>query len=79
MNYDQFVFSQLFMIIFKVNTEHMTYYQVHPVLNKVWEHWLATDALYGRLELESGYDAMVRYLQEHSLGIVVLLQDDYTV
>lgn len=79
MDYDQFVFSQLFMIIFKVNAEHMTYYQVHPVLNKVWEHWLVTDALYGRLELESGYDAMARYLQEHSAGIVVLLQSTGTV
>lgn len=79
MDYDQFVLSQLFMIIFKVNTEHMTYDQVHPVLNKVWEHWLVTDALYGRLELESGYDAMARYLQEHSAGIVVLLQSNGTV
>lgn len=76
MDYEQFVFSQLFMIIFKVNTAHMTYDQVHPVLNKVWEHWLATDALY---DLESGYDAMARYLQEHSSSIVVLLQDEYTV
>ena len=79
MDYDQFVFSQLFMIIFKVNAAHMTYDQVYPVLNKVWKHWLVTSELYGRPELESGHDAMARYLQEHSSGIVVLLQDNYTV
>ncbi|AGY47980.1 hypothetical protein Petty_8 [Acinetobacter phage Petty] len=73
MDYDQFVFSQLFMIIFKVSTAHMTYDQVHPVLHKVWEHWLLTDALYGRADHEAGYDAMARYLQEHSSGIIMLL------
>ena len=74
MDYDQFVFSQVFMIVFKVNTAHLTFDQVHPILNKVWGHWLVTDALYGRLELEAGYDAMARYLQEHSSGIIELMQ-----
>lgn len=73
MDYDQFVFSQLFMILFKVNTAHMTYDQVHPILNEVWAHWLVTDALYGRADHEAGYDAMARYLQEHSSGIIMLL------
>ena len=54
----------------------MTYDQVHPVLHKVWEHWLVTDALYGRHELESGYDAMERYLKENNSGVTVLLQDN---
>lgn len=79
MDYDQFIFSQLFMIIFKVNTAKMTYAQVHTILNGVWAHWLVTDALYGRADHEAVYDAMARYLQEHSSGIVVLLQDDCTV
>ena len=73
MDYDQFVFSQLFMIIFKVNTEHMTYDQVHPVLSEVWNHWLVTDILFGRSDHESGYDAMERYLKEQHSGIIMLL------
>ena len=73
MDYYQFVFSQLFMIIFKVNTEHMTYDQVHPVLSEVWNHWLVTDILYGRHDHESGYDAMERYLKEQNSGIIMLL------
>lgn len=73
MDYDQFVFSQLFMIIFEVNTEHMTFDQVHPVLSEVWNHWLLTDMLYGRPDHESGYDAMESYLKEQNSGIIMLL------
>ena len=73
MDYDQFVFSQLFMIIFEVHTEHMTFDQVHPVLSEVWNHWLLTDMLYGRPDHESDYDAMERYLKEQNSGIIMLL------
>lgn len=73
MDYDQFVFSQLFMIIFKGDVDHMAYDEVHPVLSEVWNHWLLTDALYGRPDHESGYDAMERYLKEHNSGISMIL------
>ena len=73
MDYSEFVFSQLFMLLLKRATAELTYDQVHPDLVQVWQHWLLTDALYGRPDQESEYAAMARYIKEHADGIKHLL------
>ena len=73
MNYSEFLFSQLFMLLLENTVRALTYDQIHPVLVKVWEHWLLTDELYGRPDQVAEYDAMERYLKEHVDGIKHLL------
>lgn len=73
MDYSEFVFSQLFMLLLQRATAELTYDQIHPDLVQVWQHWLLTDALYGRPDQESEYAAMERYIKEHADGIKHLL------
>lgn len=73
MNYSEFLFSQLFMLLLENTVRALTYDQIHPVLSEVWAHWLLTDALYGRPDHEAEYDAMERYIKEHADGIKYLL------
>lgn len=74
MNYSEFLFSQLFMLLLENTVRDLTYDQVHPVLVKVWEHWLLTDELYGRPDHEAEYDAMERYLKDNADSIKALLE-----
>ena len=74
MDYSAFLFSQLFMVLLKNTVRDLTYDQIHPVLSEVWSHWLLTDALYGRPDHESEYDAMECYIKEHADGIKHLLE-----
>lgn len=76
MDYDQFVFSQLFILLLEKSVEHLSYDQIHLVLSQVWEHWLITDKLYGRPEHESGYDAMERYIKDNADNIRFLLRSN---
>lgn len=73
--YNQFVFSQLFMLLLSEHVSHLTYDQIHPVLSDVWDHWVLTDALYGRPDHEAEYDAMERYIKTNADNIRVLLDE----
>ncbi len=75
MEYSQFLFSQLFMLVMKSQVIQMAYDEVHPTLEKVYQHWLATDALYGRFDHEAEYDAIENYLKTHKEHIACLLSE----
>lgn len=74
MDYSQFLFSQLFMVLLENTVRDLTYDQIHPVLSEVWTHWLLTDALYGRPDHEAEYDAIERYIKEYADDIKCLLE-----
>lgn len=73
MEYNQFLFSQLFMVVMLHSTEHMAYDEVHPVLSEVYQHWLLTDALYGDAHAVGTYESIDNYLKSHADGIKHLL------
>ena len=73
MEYNQFLFSQLFMVVMLHTTEHMAYDEVHPALSEVYQHWLLTDALYGDSHAVGTYGSIDNYLKSHADGIKHLL------
>lgn len=46
MNETSYIFTMLFMTLLSNKVEHLTYEDTFLVIEKAYNHWLATDSLY---------------------------------
>lgn len=69
MKYNEYLFIMLFGEYFKTDVEAMAYDDAYSVVKTVYEHWEATDTLFGCATSIGTHDAMVEYLKQNADGI----------
>lgn len=73
MNETSYIFTMLFMTLLSNRVEHLTYEDTFPVVEKAYNHWLATDNLYGRYDHQSTYDSIEEYIKRNNDLISLLI------